>query len=202
MLKPLPLTIRRGETVNLPIRIESGVLVYATITAIAQSAPVRITATAHGMPDGWKACVMNSRGMTEMNAEYNPPRDNEFERATVVNANTVEFNTINAAGFRAYTSGGQLAYYAPLDLAGYLSARMVVKDREGGTALATFSTTDGTLEIDAANQTLWLRIADDASALLTFDSGVHDIELTDLTGETKAVCSADSVFTVLPEITT
>lgn len=202
MLKPLSLTIRRGETVDLPIRIESDTLDYATITAIAQSAPASITATAHGIPDGWKAAVMNAKGMTEMNAEYNPPKDSEFKRVTVIDANTVEFNTVNAAGFRAYTSGGQLAFYVPLDLSAYTSATMDIKDRVGGTVLLSLSTVDGTLELDAATKTLWLRLTDEATAAITFDTGVFDIELGDASGDVKAVCSADSVITVLPEVTT
>lgn len=206
MLKPLSLTIRRGETVDLPIRVESDTLVYKAITAITSSGAARITATAHDCPDGWRAAVANAGGMREINfpdcADGKPPKDGDMHRAAVIDANTIEFNAINSAGFRAYTSGGQLVYYAPLDLAAYTGARMDIKDRVGGTVLLSLRSADGELELDAATDTLWLRLTDEATALLAFDSGVFDIELTDASGDVKAICSADSTFTVLPEVTT
>ena len=200
----LALTLTRGETVALPIRVESYTLTYKTITAMTQSGPARITATGHGIPDGWRACVMNAKGMTELNAANNPPKDSELRRVTVVDANTVEFNAVNAAGFRAYTSGGQLVYWAPRDLAGFVSARMDIKDRIGGTVLMSLTTAGltPTMELDAATQTLWLRLTDEATAAITFDSGVFDIELIDAGGEVTKGCSADSTITVLPEVTT
>ena len=202
MLKPLSLTIRRGETVNIPIRVESDVLAYKSITAIAQSAPVRITATGHGLTDGWRAAVANVKGMTELNAANNPPKDNELRRVTVVDPNTVEFNAVNAAGFKPYVSGGQLVYYAPVDLALYVSAAMQIKDKVGGAVLLALSTTAGSLLIDAPNAAVWVKLSAAATAALAFRAGVFDIELTDGTGNKLALCAATSTITILPEITT
>lgn len=202
MLEQLDLVVRRGTTVDLPIRVESDTLRYAPISAVAQSAPIRITATAHGCPDGWRAAVMNAKGMTEINATHNPPKRTELRRATVIDADTVEFNTVNAAGFRAYTSGGQVVFYKPLELSMFDAARMDVKSKVGGDTLFSFSTTDGTLELDSATQTLWLRLTDEQSAVLPFSVGVFDIELVTPGGAVTAVCSAESTITVLPEITT
>lgn len=204
-LNPLRLTIRRGASERVPIRRESPQLAYATITAITQTAPVRITATAHGIPDGWRAACMNVRGMTDINAELGAdglPKDRALQRVTVIDADTVEFNKVNAAGFRAYASGGQLAYYAPSSLGGYVSARMDVKNKVGGTVLASFNTSDGTLEIDAGSDAVFLVLTPAQSILLAAGEPVFDIELLQADGSVDPICSAESILTVLPEVTT
>lgn len=201
-MKKLALTLRKGETVAIPLRIESSVLVYKAITAIAKSAPVSITAEGHDLANGWDACVMNAKGMKQINAEENPPADAEFRPVTVVDADTVQFNSVNAAGYSTYTGGGQIVYYAPLDLAAYASARMSVKDAVGGTEILSFTTSNGRLEFDAATNTLWLRMTSEDSELIEADEGVFDIELVTPGGEVKAVCSAESTITFLPEVTT
>lgn len=202
MLEKLELTIRRGETVALPIRVESDTVVYKAISAIAQSAPVRVTSAAHGLPDGWRAAVANVKGMTELNATGNPPKDSELRRVTVVDPNTVEFNALNAAGFKPYVSGGQLVYYKPFVLTGYTSAKLQVKDKVGGSVLLTLSTLTGELEIDTARNAVWIKLSATASASLTFRKGVFDIELRDEAGVVAPLCSADSVLIVQPEVTT
>lgn len=201
-MQTLALTIRRGETVNLPIRIESDVLGYASITAIAKSAPVRITAAAHGLPDGWRAAVVNVKGMTELNAANQPPKDAELRRVTVVDPDTVEFNVVNAAGFKAYVSGGQLVFYKPLDMSLYSSARAQLKTKVGGEVLLTLSTADGTLEIDPLNSALWLRLPALTTAGLAFTKAVFDVELLDGAGNVFPLNAADSTVSILPEVTT
>jgi hypothetical protein len=200
-LQKLSLCVRRGATVGVPIRLESSTWQYASISAIAQSAPVRITATAHGIPDGWRVAVMNVVGMTELNVGGNPPKDHELRRVRAVDADTVEINDVNAAGFRAYNSGGQLAWYAPHDLSAYEGARMQVRNKIGGTLLAEFTTLAGTLEIDTSNASLWLKLTEAQSKALLFKSGVFDIEMLRVGGDVDAICSNDSTLTVLAEVT-
>lgn len=201
-LKPLSLQIRKGETVAIPLRIESSLLGYQSITAISKTGPVGITVTAHGLTDGWKAAVMNAGGMRQINAENNPPTDDEFHKITVADANTVQFNDVNAASYSTYTSGGQLVYYRPLDLSAYAMARMTIKDRVGGTQIMSLTTENARLEIDAATNTLWIRMLAVDSASITDDAGVFDIELVTAGGAVKPVCSAESTVEFLPEVTT
>lgn len=210
-MQKLNLTIRRGATIALPIRVESSELAYAPITAIQRTAPVSITATAHGIPDGWRAAVANAVGLTELNAENNPPKDAELRLVTRVDADTIEFNSVNAAGYRKahVASTGQLVFYKPVDLSLYTGARMECKDRVGGTRLALFATPatvadllDGELELDSSNDTLWLRLTDEESSVIDFDKCVFDIELLRANGDVEPICTADSVLTVLPEVTT
>ena len=115
-LQKLTLTIRKGSAENIPIRLEQSAWSYATISAVAQTAPLRITAPAHGIPDGWRVAIMNVKAVGDFGATNNPPKDNELHVVTVIDAGTVEFNAINGAAFRAHTSGGQLSWHTPVDL--------------------------------------------------------------------------------------
>ena len=69
--------------------------------------------------------------MTDLNvADPSRIRDDEYHQVTVIDANTIEFNDVNAAAFKAYTSGGYLQYNTPADLTGY-TARMAIKAKAG-----------------------------------------------------------------------
>lgn len=213
-LQKLDLCVRQGSTNPVPIRVESDVLVYVPILNIHRTAPVSVeTSVSHNMPDHWKAVVMNAQQLTELNAQNNPPKDNEFRVGTIASGTMVEFNKINGTGFRrAHLAGtGHLVFYRPLDLDLYVGARAEVKDKVGGNRLALFATAltlagtdplDGVFEFDAVNATLWLRPLPDAPWDLAFKNGVIDIELLRANGEVDPVCSADSTFLVNPEVTT
>ncbi len=148
------LEFTRGKTFGpLPVRWETGAIIYKQISAISQTAPVRMTVPGHGLPAGWRAAVSGVKGMTEMNVtDPSRIRDDEYHQVTVIDANTVEFNDVNAAGFKAYTSGGYLQYNTPADLTGY-TARMAIKAKAaeanllkctvGGVAGTTKPTTAG-----------------------------------------------------------
>lgn len=126
------LTILQGKTFSLPIRWEVEPYVYKAVTDISQTAPVQITCVGHGVPDGWRVAVVSAKGMTQINAANTPPKDSDYVVATVVDADTLELNTINAAGFKPYTSGGYVQYRTPKDLTGF-TARMSIKDKHATT---------------------------------------------------------------------
>lgn len=202
MLQKLKLSVRKGASADIPLRIETGTLSFAAISAMAKSAPLRVTATGHNIPDGWHVAIVDAKGMVELNAaESNDIRDSEFHRVTWIDANTVDFDGISSANFKTYTSGGYLAFYAPMSLSSYTSARMDIKARVGGTSILALNTPDGTLEIDDATSTVWIRLDNDALDGLTARDYVFDIELVHATA-VDAICSAESVLTVLPEVTT
>lgn len=201
-LPKINLSVRKGASVDIPLRLETGTLSFAAISAMAKSAPLRVTATGHNIPDGWYVAIVDAKGMTELNAtDSNDIRDNEFHRVTWVDANAVDFDGISSAGFKTYTSGGYLAFYAPMSLASYTSARMDVKTRVGSDVILALNTTDGTLEIDDTTSTVWIRLEDDALDAVSAREYVFDIELVSATA-VDAICSAESVFEVLPEVTT
>jgi hypothetical protein len=170
------LVIRQGRTFSLPVRWEAPPIVYKQISAILQSAPVRITAVGHGVPDGWRVAVTNVKGMVEINAEANKVRDKDYVQATVIDPDTVELNAINASGFRPYTSGGVLQYNTPVVLTGF-TARMSIKDRVGGTELLSLTTENGGIVIDLTRHTITIKITAAATAALSFKSAVYDLEI-------------------------
>ena len=201
-LPKLALSVRRGASEDIALRLETSAKKFAAITGMSKTAPLRVTASGHGIPDMWYAAVIDARGMTEMNAaDSNKIRESEFHQITAIDANTVDFLEISSGGFKTYTGGGYLAYYEPLDLSGYTSARMDVKRRVGGDVELALNTTDGTLEIEAATHSVWIRLDDTDLAALPAREYVFDIELVSATA-IDAICSAESVFEVLPEVTT
>ena len=201
-LPKLKLSARIGASADIALRLETSELRFIAITGMAKTAPLRVTAQSHGIPDLWYAAVIDPRGMTEMSAvDSNKIRESEFHQITVIDANTVDFMEISAASFSAYTGGGYLAYYEPMDLSGYTSARMDIKRRVGGDVELALNTTDGTLEIEAATHSVLIRLDDTDLAALPARDYVFDIELISATA-VDAICSAESVFEVLPEVTT
>lgn len=207
----LEITIRRGATAKIPIRIESGLVTYVPITSISKGAPVLVEATAHGLVEGWRAAVTGAVGMTELNSTNNPPENIDLRPVSLVDQDNIKFINLSSAGYRrAHVAGtGYLAYYKPVDLSQYAGARMECKDRVGGNRLALFATAgaltdplDGELEIDNVSKILWLSLTSSVTTIFEFSKCVFDIELIRTNGDVDAICTADSVLTVLPEVTT
>ena len=192
------LVIEQGKTFTRVVRWETTPLVYKPITAIPNTAPATLTVAAHGMPDGWKAAVTDVKGMTDINAANTPPKNSDFMRATVVDANTVAFNAISAASFKTYKSGGYLVYYTPVDLTGFTAA-MKIKDRVGGNLLISLVSPTN-IVIDATGKTITVTIGSEVSAAFTWLSGVYDLEMISPTGVVTALLSG--AVAVTDEVTT
>lgn len=193
------LEICKGKTFLYPTQWGSEPWVYKPITAITQTAPVQITATAHNLVNGWMTAVVSVKGMTEINAKNAPPKSKDFSTVTVVDANTIQLNKVNAADYTAYTSGGYLQYMTPVDLAGY-TARMKIKTEAGGTELFSLTTENGRITLDNTLKTITLSIPATDTAALTFSEGVYDLELVSAGGIVTAYMAGK--VTVEDEITT
>jgi hypothetical protein len=180
------LTFIKGKTFTRVIRWEEEPFIYKAITAISRTAPARITATGHGVPDGWRVAVVSVQGMRQINAENNPPAEDEFNRATVIDANTVDINAINAAEFSAYASGGYLQFYTPKDLDDCV-ARMTVKDRHGGTELLVLTSGAGEIALDNTEKTITVTVAADVTEAIDWARGVYDLEVEDGDGVVTAL---------------
>lgn len=175
------LTITQGSTFDLGLRWETGPIVYKAITGIAQSAPARLTVPGHGVPNGWRVAITNVKGMTDINAEANAVKDRDYHQATVVDANTLDINDINAAGFKPYVSGGQLQFNTPVGLTGY-TARMVFRDKVGGTELSRLTTENGGIAIDATNRTVSISLSASTTDALTWKKAVYDLDMVSASG--------------------
>ena len=195
------LSIRKGKTFAHVLRYGAKPFVYKEITAITKTAPVRVTANANGLVDGWPAAIVSAGGMKEINAESSPPKPNEYHQATVIDANTVEFNDINAAEFKAYTSGGYLQYFTPVDLAGSTS-RMVVRTKVGGEIIASSDAahvTAGAAQIavttDNTAKTIVFLFTDEVTESITQKHAVFECEFHDSLGAVHYLDSGEIEFT-------
>ena len=199
--QPVALCIRRGATNVIPIRLTTSVWRYIAITAITASAPVRITAPAHNIPDCWRALIYGVRGMLAINTQRPPEkaREADWRMLTVIDADTLEINDINAADFAAYAGGGHLQIYAPMDLSGIASARMQVND-PAGAQIAYFTTADR-LSIDVASASVVLSLDPPDSRAIS-SSGLFDIELVTTSGDVVNPVAPTSTLTVIDEQTT
>ena len=191
-------SIRIGASADIQIRIETGEVRFAPISSISRSAPARVvTQAAHGLLDGWRVSVVDAKGMVAIN-------DVRPTSVSVVDTTTIDLDGVSTLGMSAHTAdSGALKWYAPKDLSGYTGARMDLKRAVGATAVLSLHTDDGTLEIDAATSSVWIRLSPTAlsTAGVTARDYYFDIELIRPDG-VDAICAATSVVTVLPEITT
>lgn len=191
-------SMRLGSSADIQIRIETGEVEFALISSISRSAPARVvTQAAHGLLDGWRVSVVDAKGMTSIN-------DVRLNSVSVVDTTTIDLDGVSSLGMSAHTAdSGALKWHAPKDLSDYTGARMDLKRAVGGDAVLSLHTDDGTLEIDAATSSVWIRLSPTAlsTAGVTARDYYFDIELIRPDG-VDAICAATSVVTVLPEITT
>lgn len=162
--------IYQGSTFSEVLRWESSTPVFKTITGIAKTAPMVVTAPAHGLIAGWRARISNVAGMKEANTE-------DYSVVTAVTTDTVTFGSINAAGYTTYTTGGVLEYNQPVDLTGY-TARMQLRSKVTSTdVILELNTSTLGITIDTVNKIIVLTIPASTTAGLTFKTAVYSLEM-------------------------
>ena len=163
----------QGSTFREVLRWESDTKVYVPITNISKTAPMVVTAAAHGIPQGWRTKIYNVSGMKEVNDTVN------YIMATDTATNTVTFNAINALGQTTYTSGGVLEYNQPVPLTNY-SARMQIRSKLASTDIIEELTTgNGRIILDNTDSTITITIPAAVTAAYTFKTAVYSLELVD-----------------------
>lgn len=176
------LVIYQGSTFNEVLRWESGVKVYKPITNITNSAPVRITAVGHDVPNGWRVKFSNILGMGELN------NSTTHYSATVISEDIIEINEVNSIAYKAYISGGIIEYNEPANLAGY-TARMQVRTKiSDATVLTELTTENGGIILDNNLKTIVLNIPASTTTAFDWTTGVYSLEL---------ISSSGVVFTLL-----
>jgi len=183
--------IKKGETFNTAIRWEAPPIIWRPITAITQTAPVRITASAHGCPNNWRVKISSKKSMREI--------DDVEGVATVVDADTVEINALNGSSFKPYKDGGYLSFYTPVDMTG-MTARMAIKDKVGGTELLRLSTENGQITLDVPACIIRLTLPAAVTEALSWKNGVYDLELVSLDGTVSRLLAGK--IKVSDEVTT
>ena len=190
------LIIRQGKTFMRALRWEAPPIIYKPITGITQAAPAVVTSPSHGIPDGWRVTVVSVKGMTQINAENDPPKAKDYIKATVPDANTVLLNIVNSSEFKPYISGGYLMFNTPVDMAGF-TARMKIKDKIGGTILLDVG---AYITIDNANKKVLIAIPAAITSAITWTKGVYDFEMESAGGIVTQIMSGN--VSVLKEVTT
>jgi hypothetical protein len=160
------------------------VLISKPISAISQSAPAVVTATAHGCPDGWQAAVVSAKGMTQINATRYPPSGDDWDQVSVIDANNVALVDTNSADATAYTSGGFLVYSTPGLQAG-MTATMTFYDPSNvtGAPLLTLTSASG-ITLDFSGKTINPLLA---TVGLAWNSAYYRLDVTDTSGVTTEV---------------
>ncbi len=188
----------KGVTFVATVRWEGREVVYKPITSISQAAPVEIACQNHNVPAGWRVAISAVKGMSQINAANVPPKDKDFHRATIVSANAIALNDVNAASFSAYKGGGYIEYKAPVDLDGF-TARMQIRPSLNSAELIDELTSDdarlpGTgILIDNAAKTVSIKIASGETDAYTFTNAVYSLELISSDGVVSRVIHGDVV---------
>jgi len=161
----------QGSTFKEVIRWETSTKVYKSITAIAKSAPVVITAPSHGIPIGWRTKITNVAGMTQINSSDN------YNQVTATTQDNVTINAINSLGYTDYTSGGVLEYNQPMDLTGMIARMQIRPTLTSSTVIDTYTTVSGNILIDNTLKTITILVPATTTASYTFPTAVYSLEL-------------------------
>ena len=199
------ITIKQGKTFSRVLRWGTKPVVRKPITGISlDSGAPRLTVVGHGLKNGWPAYVSRVKGMVNINALNNPPKPSDYKESTVIDPDTIEFNEVtpvdaNGREWPAWTSGGFLEYNTPVDLSGY-TARIKIKNKVGGTVLASNDPADGvlnviTVAIDDATKTITLTIAASATDDFAWTKGVYELEMVSASNVVTDVMSGNVVVT-------
>lgn len=172
----LNLSIAQGKTFSKSLRWGSGRRLYKTITGATKAAPCVLSSVAHGIPDGWAFRISNVVGMTDLNSENRTENDG-FYIATVTGPDAIELNDVNSVGFKPYVSGGIIALSAPVDLTGYTARLQIRKSLNAPDVLLELTTENGGISINPTAFTITLNISATATAALTWNEGVYELEM-------------------------
>jgi hypothetical protein len=174
--------VKAGATFNPIIRWGSKVLASAAITGITQGTPVRITAPAHGVPNGWPVALVGIGGMSSLNATRYPPVTADFHDATVVDADTISLNDISSALLPAYLSGGSVVWNTPQQLAGVQVKMTFWADANHAGAPLSVLTNGSGITVDSAALTI-IPLLQTAGLAWNTTTAYYDLDVTDASGD-------------------
>ena len=193
------LSIVRGKTLEQTLLYADSLLEYRAISAVTSLAPLRLTVTGHGIPDGWPCRIQGVATPSEMNTT-----EGVTYPGYVVDADTLEFNSLDGSGWAAFVPSGHVVFVAPGDLTGW-KLRMQVRASIGGPLLLSLSSDPadgavGIITVDAANSAFTLKLTAAQTAALDWAGGIYDIEGIRPDGAVVSLL-APSVVVVEQEVT-
>lgn len=179
-------TVIRGDTFSFGVRWENNNLTMMGISAIAQTAPVQLTVTGHGLPERWRAAITGARGMEFLNAQNEPPATFEYREVQAVDANTLIIPGISAAGRGPYKGDGAVIFRTPIDLTGFTYA-MQIRDEVDGTVI--YEAVSGDITYDNTTKIVSVVVPATATAAFDFETAVYDLEATSSLGVKTTIVS-------------
>lgn len=186
-------SVNAGEMFLRTFRYATTPLIAKAITGIQQAASPTITATGHGLVDGWPAAVVSAKGMTQINSANYPPRAADWHQATFVDANTVQFNDVNSADYGAYTSGGYLIYPTPVSLIG-MTAVFNVFDNPNHTGTPLVALTSGSgVTLTDGTKTIVVKFP---TVGVTWTAGYYELIVTDAASIPREL--VNGIISILP----
>lgn len=187
----IDIEITQGSDWSQVFSYASDVLTWKPILGITRAAPCVVNAQAHGLPAGWPFWIEGAGGMRDINRLV---AEDEPYFATPVDADHVAIQDLSSFDFDAWTSGGAIGYYSPVDLTGF-TARMQIRSSVGSdTILAT-----PTVTVSAALYTITPALLAAVTALLDFNSAEYDLELVSAGGIVTPI--ARGLVTLVREVT-
>lgn len=184
-------SIYQGTTFSEELRWESSYKTYIPITDATKSAPLVVTAPAHGVPLLWRVKFTNILGMTELN------NNDEYHQVSSITTNTVTINEINSLGFKTYTSGGILEYNTPINMTGYTGRMQIRESIDSTEVIQELSTTNNQIVINNTNKTITLSIPAAVTSTFTFTTAVYGLNLTSAGGQVIPFCTG--IITLIRE---
>lgn len=193
------LTIIKGKTLSQSLLYAEDSFTYVPIDAVINRAPLRVTCPAHGIKDGWPVRIQGTVSPEIMNTEVG-----KTVNARVVDADTIEFNTIDGTLWGEITAPGNIVFYTPADVTDW-KLRMHVRDKPEGNILLSLSSDPadgamGVITVDESSSTFTLELTAAQTAALTWAGGVYDIEAIKPDGTVVEVIATSTVL-VKKEIT-
>lgn len=168
---PYKLTLVQGKRFRRVWRWPQILKVYKPVNAMPSAAPVRFSVTGHGAPDGWPVRFTGIKGPSQVN--------DRWVKATVVDANTIEINALNAGDMPAYAGGGYMEYFAPVDLSVFTAGRATLKEVvTDASPVLDITIANGRMLLDNALKTITFDVDGPTLAALTKYSGIWDWEMT------------------------
>lgn len=167
--------LRKGGSFFRKFRWESEPFIYKPITNIQNAAPLVIECIAHGLLNDQMFVVQEVKGPTVLNAST-PEKATDWMVAKVIDGDHIEVNRINASGYPAYVSGGNIKYRTVKDLTDY-RGRAEIRDKYTGEVYYTLSTDLGNMIIDPVDQTFAFSITEEDALTFTWEKAVYDVEL-------------------------
>lgn len=178
------LTLIEGHSEIVDVRFETEPIVRKPITSVTSpNGCARVVAIGHGAKHGQRVALINMLGtVSALNADLDAlakGRSSEYSQATLIDADTVELNAVNAAGLVHTANTGFLQYNTLEDLTAH-TQKCRVRDRKGGNLVVCSAPgTTGSIKPTKAGQdgsVTWVKLSAAELTALRITKGASYVE--------------------------